>query len=77
VRLQHATDAVYYVISGSGEAVDGHAAVTGSLVEGSMIHVDAGTPYKLVAGATGLELVGGPAPADTSMYPAGPRQEAL
>ena len=29
-----------------------------------MVHVDAGTPYALVASSDGMELVGGPAPAD-------------
>lgn len=71
VRMQHLADAVYYVISGGGEAADGHAGFTESLVEGAMIHVDAGTPYALIAGASGMELVGGPAPADPSLY-AGP-----
>jgi quercetin dioxygenase-like cupin family protein len=68
LRLQHASDAVYYVISGSGEVLDGHATITRSLGEGAMIHVDAGTPYTLLAAATGLEVVGGPAPADPSLY---------
>jgi hypothetical protein len=33
-----------------------------------MVHVDAGTPYELVAGDEGMELIGGPCPADPSLY---------
>ena len=74
VRLEHLSDAVYYVICGSGGVADGHSGVTESLVEGAMIHVDAGTPYELNAGATGMEIVGGPAPADPSLY-SGPARD--
>jgi mannose-6-phosphate isomerase-like protein (cupin superfamily) len=66
--LTHPSDAVYYVIAGGGEAVDGETGDAGALVEGSMVHVDAGTPYELVAGAEGMELVGGPCPADPRLY---------
>jgi mannose-6-phosphate isomerase-like protein (cupin superfamily) len=68
IPLTHPSDAVYYVISGSGEAVDGDTTERGALVEGSMVHVDAGTPYELVAGEDGMELIGGPCPADPSLY---------
>jgi len=68
IPLTHPSDAVYYVISGSGDAVDGDTAGRDALVEGSMVHVDAGTPYELVAGAEGMELIGGPCPADPSLY---------
>jgi mannose-6-phosphate isomerase-like protein (cupin superfamily) len=68
VEMQHVSDAVYYVISGAGDATDAHVGRTRPLIEGSMIHVDAGTPYELIAGPEGLELVGGPAPADPSLY---------
>ena len=66
--LTHPSDAVYYVISGGGEAVDGDTGEGGALIEGSMVHVDAGTPYELVAGDEGMELIGGPCPADPSLY---------
>ena len=66
--LTHPADAVYYVISGGGEAVDGDTGEGGALIEGSMVHVDAGTPYELVAGDEGMELIGGPCPADPSLY---------
>jgi len=66
--LTHPSDAVYYVISGDGEAVDGDTGEGGALIEGSMVHVDAGTPYELVAGDEGMELIGGPCPAGPSLY---------
>ena len=66
--LTHPSDAVYYVISGGGEAVDGDTGGGGALIEGSMVHVDAGTSYELVAGDEGMELIGGPCPADPSLY---------
>jgi mannose-6-phosphate isomerase-like protein (cupin superfamily) len=68
IPLTHLSDAVYYVISGSGEAVDGDREARDALVEGSMVHVDAGTPYELVAGEDGMELIGGPCPADPTLY---------
>jgi quercetin dioxygenase-like cupin family protein len=70
VELRHPTDAVYYVIDGDGEARDGDAGTAEPLVTGSMVHVDRGTVYALVAGSGGMELVGGPAPADPALYPA-------
>lgn len=68
IEMAHPSDAVYYVISGAGEAVDRETGARGALIEGSMVHVDAGTPYELVARAEGMELIGGPCPADASLY---------
>lgn len=68
IELTHPSDAVYYVIEGGGSAVDRSSGDESALVEGSMVHVDAGTPYALVAGAEGMELVGGPCPADDALY---------
>jgi quercetin dioxygenase-like cupin family protein len=68
VELSHPGDAVYAVLEGDGtvgEPPDGAAA---ELREGSMFHVDAGTPYVIAAGPDGLRLVGGPAPADPALY---------
>ena len=65
-RLQHPGEAVYYVISGSGSVADDTA--TSELIEGSMIHVEPGTPYEVTAGPDGIEIVGGPSPADPAMY---------
>ena len=70
IRMSHPSDAVYYVISGSGEVSDGGGGDPQALVEGSMVHVDAGTPYVLRGGPEGLEAVGGPAPADPALYEA-------
>jgi hypothetical protein len=33
-----------------------------------MAHVDAGTTYRFRAGDAGLDLIGGPAPADPALY---------
>lgn len=68
IEMSHPSDAVYYVISGAGEAVERETGERGALIEGSMIHVDAGTPYELAAGGEGMELIGGPCPADASLY---------
>jgi mannose-6-phosphate isomerase-like protein (cupin superfamily) len=68
VEMTHPSDAVYYVIAGDGETVDHQTGARGALVVGSMVHVDAGTPYELVAGEEGMELIGGPCPADPRLY---------
>jgi mannose-6-phosphate isomerase-like protein (cupin superfamily) len=68
VELRHESDAVYYVIEGGGEARDGGDDSAEPLVTGSMIHVDRGTAYTLAAGDDGMEIVGGPAPADPALY---------
>lgn len=70
LELRHPTDAVYYVIDGGGEARDHDAGAAEPLVTGSMVHVDRGTTYDLVAGDGGMEIVGGPSPADPALYPA-------
>jgi hypothetical protein len=70
VELRHPTDAVYYVIDGDGEAHDRDAGTAEPLVTGSMVHVDRETAYELVGGDGGMEVVGGPAPADPALYPA-------
>ena len=69
VDLEHPSDAVYYVLSGVGRAIsDGREL---ELTEGTMIHIDAATPYRLQAGFAGVSVVGGPAPADPALYGAG------
>ena len=42
--------------------------MNGGPVAGSMTDVDPGTPYLVTASADGLDLVGGPSPADDSLY---------
>jgi mannose-6-phosphate isomerase-like protein (cupin superfamily) len=68
VELLHPSDAVYYVIAGAGSVLDAGAQDDQELRAGSMIHVDAGTRYAVRAGDDGIELVGGPAPADDALY---------
>lgn len=69
VVLAHPSDAVYYVLSGEGWVIE--AAQKLALAEGAMVHVDAGTSYRLSAGSLGMALVGGPAPVDPGLYEAG------
>lgn len=71
--LRHPGEAVYYVIEGAGSVRDADDSREEQLVEGSMVHVDAGTEYELRAADTRIELVGGPAPADPAVY--GPVRE--
>lgn len=68
VDLGHPGDAVYYVIAGAGEVVDVASGATQPLIEGAMVHIDAGDVYRLVAGPEGLHLVGGPCPPDAGLY---------
>ncbi|MSO42021.1 MAG: hypothetical protein EXQ70_09065 [Solirubrobacterales bacterium] len=68
IRLTHPSEAVYYVISGSGAVCIDPNAPKEALVEGSMVHIDPGTAYALCASSDGMELVGGPAPADPALY---------
>jgi quercetin dioxygenase-like cupin family protein len=68
VALRHPMEAVYYVINGSGTALDPDAATGQPLIEGSMVHIEPGTAYLFRAGPEGLEILGGPCPADASMY---------
>lgn len=68
VELTHPMEAVYYVISGSAEALDASDGSRHPLVEGSYAHVEPGTPYAIVAGEQGAELMGGPCPPDPALY---------
>jgi quercetin dioxygenase-like cupin family protein len=68
VRLKHPSDAVYYVIAGVGSVRDSEGGDSEQLRPGSMFHVDAGTAYVVTAADDGIELVGGPAPADDELY---------
>lgn len=68
VDLRHPGESAYYVISGGGEIVDLDLNVTTALVEGSTVHIDGGTGYAIVGTGTGIEVVGGPAPPDPSLY---------
>lgn len=61
-------EAVYYAVRGSGSVGEPGATPMDALVEGSMVHVDAGTAYVFRSGDEGLELIGGPCPADPELY---------
>lgn len=66
--LTHAHDCVYYVIAGAGDIVDLASGAPQPLIEGAMVHIDAGDGYRLEAAAGGLHLVGGPCPPDDAFY---------
>jgi mannose-6-phosphate isomerase-like protein (cupin superfamily) len=68
VELVHPSDAVYYVIEGAGSVLDAATSEAQDLRTGAMFHVDAGTTYSVRAGGGGMQLVGGPAPADDALY---------
>jgi quercetin dioxygenase-like cupin family protein len=68
IELRHPSEAVYYVVAGGGWVAEGPGGERQDLVAGSMFHVDPGTPYLAPAGADGMDLVGGPSPADDSLY---------
>jgi mannose-6-phosphate isomerase-like protein (cupin superfamily) len=71
VTLEHPSDSVYYVMAGSGAVVDAHSGERMPLVEGAMIHIDAGDAYRLEADAgSGMKILGGPCPADERLYAA-------
>jgi mannose-6-phosphate isomerase-like protein (cupin superfamily) len=67
ISLCHASDCVYYVIEGAGTivAAGGQGFDVG---EGHMVHIDAGDRYSIEAGKGGIKLIGGPCPADESLY---------
>lgn len=68
VPQRHPMEAVYSVIGGSGTVRDPDSGAMDALVDGSMFHVDPGTAYVVEAGPGGIELVGGPCPADPALY---------
>lgn len=69
VPFQHGGESVYYVIAGRGAVRDLAADSETALDEGAMVHIEAGDRYAFRADAgTDLRLVGGPCPADTSLY---------
>jgi quercetin dioxygenase-like cupin family protein len=68
IAMRHPSEAVYYVIEGSGEALDLDDGGAQPLRPGSMAHVDVGTAYRFAAGAEGMSLIGGPSPPDPALY---------
>jgi quercetin dioxygenase-like cupin family protein len=68
IELRHPSEAVYYVIEGSGDALDADAGERQPLRPGAMVHIDPGTTYVLSAGDHGISVVGGPSPPDRALY---------
>ena len=69
VVQRHPMEAVYYVMGGDGTVLDPGAGGPGQPVaEGAMVHVEPGTAYQFQAGADGAEILGGPCPADPTLY---------
>jgi quercetin dioxygenase-like cupin family protein len=68
ITLRHPMEAVYYVMSGAGTVLDLDAPPARPLVEGAMLHVEPGTAYLLQGGPDGIEILGGPCPADPALY---------
>lgn len=71
VRLEHPGEAVYAVLDGDGRIEDCDSGERQAVVRGSMVHLDGATPHRFLAGDDGLDIVGGPAPADPALYPEG------
>ena len=70
IPLSHPSEAVYYVIAGRGDVVDG-AGTARELDEGSFVHVAPKATYSIVTADGEMELVGGPCPPDPRLYAAG------
>jgi len=68
LALKHPMEAVYYVVAGSGTAADPDGIDRFDLIEGSMIHIEPETRYEFQAGDDGIEILGGPCPADRALY---------
>lgn len=66
VALTHDSEAAYYVVGGTGTVVHDTTGQSHDLIEGSMVHVRPGTPYRMT-GSAGTRLVGGPCPAKSSI----------
>jgi quercetin dioxygenase-like cupin family protein len=68
IPQRHPMEAVYYVLSGEGTVRHPEHPPARPLVEGAMVHVEPGTAYVLEAGPDGIEILGGPCPADPALY---------
>lgn len=68
--MQHPMEAVYYVISGEVDVEDLVANTRQLVGPGGMFLVDPWTAYRMSASSEGAELVGGPCPADPTLYDA-------
>jgi mannose-6-phosphate isomerase-like protein (cupin superfamily) len=69
IALRHPSDAVYYVAGGTAIVVDAVREQSQHLIEGAMVHIDAGDSYRFVnAGAGVCRIIGGPCPPDPALY---------
>jgi quercetin dioxygenase-like cupin family protein len=69
VQLRHpGSDAAYYVIKGQGRVLNVQTGESQELGEGGMVHIDADDGYQFIAGPSGMRILGGPCPADASLY---------
>jgi mannose-6-phosphate isomerase-like protein (cupin superfamily) len=69
VELCHPkSDAAYYVFKGQGKVVDIASGASQELGEGGMVHIDANDRYQFLASSSGMRILGGPCPADLSLY---------
>ena len=66
--LSHPSDAVYHLCEGSATVTDPDSGDSFDVGVGAMLHIDAGTAYRIAAGADGALLVGGPCPPDAALY---------
>jgi mannose-6-phosphate isomerase-like protein (cupin superfamily) len=67
VDFKHLSDSVYYVVTGGGEVVDTVSGKRADLTEGAMVHIDRGDGYRFETKA-GMRIIGGPCPADPTLY---------
>lgn len=65
------SEAVYYVVRGTGVVVDEALGERQPVREGMMFHITAGTPYRIAADGHDLICVGGPCPPDADLYRGG------
>jgi mannose-6-phosphate isomerase-like protein (cupin superfamily) len=74
VPLSHPGEAVYYVVSGSVVVEDlTDTSAPHPVREGGMFHIDPGTSYSFRSDGGVTVVIGGPCPADDSMYLPGDR----
>jgi quercetin dioxygenase-like cupin family protein len=65
--MSHPSEAVYYLIRGGG-GVAGPGSAPQEVSPGAMVHIEAETRYRFEATDAGMELIGGPCPADPDLY---------
>src|SRR5258708_10408680 len=67
IRLDHGSDAVYYVMSGAGSIADLGSKEVFPLVERAMVHIDAGDAYQFMTNDDpDMTVLGGPCASDES-----------